>query len=63
MTKFYTPKEAAEKTGLTPQIITSYCRRGIFKGAFLFRGTRWRIPAKEVQKLIWGKLDVSQERD
>lgn len=60
MPKLLSPKEAAGLSGLTEQLITYYCRHGVFPSAFKFRGTRWKIPKREVLMLIDGKLDASQ---
>ena len=55
----YTIREAAEILRLTEQLIRAYCRAGVFPGAEKIRGTRWRIPARDLQELVDDKLDVS----
>ena len=51
--------EVVKLTGLTKQIITLYCRKGLLPGAYKFRGTRWRVPKAVAKQLADGRLDVS----
>ena len=40
---FYTPKQIAEKWGVTSQLVRRYCKEGKIKSAIQYEG-RWMIP-------------------
>jgi len=55
--KMITVTEAARMLGVTPTLIRIYIRRGVFPGAVKVRGTRWQIPAAQVD--LFDGADVS----
>lgn len=53
-----TPREVADMCFLSEQIVRLYCRKGVFPGAYLVRGTRWVIPEEDATDLLEGRLSV-----
>ena len=56
--KLYTPRQVADVAFVSAQSIREYCRRGIFPGAYLDRGTRWVIPGEDVEALLLGDISL-----
>jgi hypothetical protein len=48
-----TPREVANRTGLTPQAVTAQCRLGRWPGAEQIEG-RWRIPTAQLEEICDG---------
>ncbi len=57
--KEYTISEVAEKLGVSRQTVYLYQYHGYFPNAFKLRGTRWRIPKKDIDNFDSEKVDLS----